>query len=201
MHTTHKNKGFTLVETLVGVSIFVMIVIALTLFSRNTWVYNSFISSGLNNANNIRQVLKTVSSEIRTASTAETGAYVIGQASSTSFTFYSDIDGDGFEERVRYFISGNLLQKGIIRPTGSPLTYNVANETVSTLISSVNPVSNFEYYDHSYDGTTPPLASPIDISSIRLVKVNLTIDNDPNRAPTANEFSTQISIRNLKDNL
>jgi len=197
----NKNRGFTLIETLVGVSIFVMIMIVLTMFSRNTWIYNSFISSGLNNSNNIRKVLKTVSSEIRTASTAETGAYVIGQASSTNFTFYSDIDGDGLEERVRYFLSGNLMQKGLIEPTGSPLTYNIANETISTLISNVNVISAFEYYDHNYDGTTLPLTSPIDISSIRLVKINLTIDNDPNRAPTANLFSTQISIRNLKDNL
>lgn len=201
MKKLNTKKGFTLIETLVGVLIFVMIMLAISMFSRNTWIYNSFISAGLNNSSSITKVLKTMSSEIRTASTAETGAYVISNATATSFTFYSDIDSDGAKEKIRYFLSGNLMRKGVTEPTGSPFTYNPANEVITTLIPNVNNSTNFEYFDKNYDGTTPPLSFPVDISSIRLVKINITIDNDPNKAPTANVFSTQISIRNLKDNL
>ena len=162
-YLTHK-KGFTLIETMVGIGIFVMIMIALTLLSRNTWIYNSFISSGVNNVDSIRKTLKTMSTEIRTASTADTGAY-------------------------------------ITKPTGSPLGYNLANEQISTLIDYVTNASTFEYFDKDYAGTEAPLPSPVNISSIRLVKINITIDDDPNHAPTVHTFSTQVSIRNLKDNL
>lgn len=195
------NRGFTLVEILFGVSIFVIIMIALTMFSRNVWVYNSFVAAGLNNVDNIRQSLKILSAEIRTASTAETGAYVISQASDTSFTFYSDIDGDGVTERVRYFLASGKLQKGVIEPTGSPLTYNSANEQISTLIYNVTNPSTWSYYDTNYDGTTAPLSSPVNVASVRLVKITITIDKDPNKAPVTNSFTTQVSIRNLKDNL
>ncbi len=186
---------------MVGIGVFVMIMIALTLLSRNTWIYNSFISSGVNNVDSIRKTLKTMSTEIRTASTADTGAYVIGQATATDFIFYSDIDGDQKKERVRYFLLNGALRKGVTKPTGSPLGYNLANEQISTLIDYVTNASTFEYFDKDYAGTEAPLPSPVNISSIRLVKINITIDDDPNHAPTVHTFSTQVSIRNLKDNL
>lgn len=194
-------SGFTLVETLFGLSIFILIVLLMTFFSRNVWIYNSFISGGLVETDAGRQVLKTVTSEIRTASSANTGAYVIAVANPSSFIFYSDIDNDGLKERVRYFLSGTSFQKGVIKPTGSPLTYNVANEKISTLIDKLTNSILFEYYDRNYDGTGSPLPSPISIPDIRLVKITIIIDKDPNRPPAAMTFSTQVSIRNLKDNL
>jgi len=195
------ERGFTLIEILFGVSIFVLIVGALTLFSRNIWIYGSYISTGLNDSNSGRATLKTMVSEIRTASTADTGAYVIALATTNAFTFYSDIDSDGLKEKVRYFLNGSLLQKGVIKPTGSPLTYNPVNEKISTLIPNVTNIPIFDYYDKNYDGTTPALSFPINLSSIRLVKITINIDKDPNRAPSVTTFSTQVSIRNLKDNL
>ena len=115
----NKNKGFTIIETLFGVAIFVLIAGALTLFSKNVWTYNSFISLGLVNADAGRQILKTMVGEIRTASTADTGAYSISQAASSSFTFYSNIDNDNSKEKVRYFLSGTTLSKGVIKPRGT----------------------------------------------------------------------------------
>ena len=203
---THQNflkkisGGFTLIEILFGVAIFLLIIGVLTLFSRNVWIYNSFVSAGLVNADNGRQILKTMTSEIRTASSADTGAYTISQAASSSFTFYSNIDNDVLKEKVRYFLTGATLRKGVIKPTGSPLSYNPANEQVSTLAPSVTSAI-FDYYDKNYDGTTASLSFPINIPNIRLIKITIVIDQDPNRPPAPTTFSTQISIRNLKDNL
>jgi len=198
------SGGFTIVETLFGISIFILIVLALTLFSKNIWSYNSFISAGLTDADVAKQTLKTMSAEIRTASPSDTGTYTINLANSSSFTFYSDIDDDGLKEKVRYFISGAsspfLLKKGVVKPTGSPLGYTGV-EVLSTIASYVTSNSVFQYYDKNYTGTEAPLSSPINISSIRLVKITVTIDKDVNRPPAPMTFSTQISMRNLKDNL
>src|SRR3989344_4644245 len=119
----------------------------------------------------------------------------------TAFTFYSDIDDDGLKEKVRYFLNGPLLQKGVIKPTGSPLSYNPASEKITTLIPNVTNATIFTYYDENYDGAGAELTSPINIPVVRLVKITITIDKDPNRAPVTTIFSTQVSIRNLKDNL
>lgn len=174
---------------------------ALTYFSRNIWIYGSYVSTGLNESQNGKTAIKKMTYEIRGASSSNTGAYAISLATSTDFTFHSNIDDDGLIERVRYFLSGSELRKGVIKPTGSPLTYNSANETLSTLIPDVTSTSIFSYYDENYDGTTTALTSPINIPAIRLVKIIITTDKDPNRAPAAATFSTEVSIRNLKDNL
>lgn len=196
----NSKYGFALIEILFGIAIFLSIIGALTLFSKNVWVYNSFVSSGLSTTDTGRQMLRTMISEIRTASTANTGAYLIEQATSSSFLFYSDIDNDGLKEKVRYFLVGTKLQKGVIKPAGSPYSYNSTNEKISILASNVTNIA-FSYYDKNYDGTTAAMSFPINLPNVRLIKISVTLDNDPNRPPAPTVFSSQVSIRNLKDNL
>lgn len=201
--TKIKNqKGVTLIETLFGVAVFALIAIAIGTFGRNLWYYNTAIGNGLDSADAGRNLLKLITTEIRTASAANTGAYTISQASASSFTFYSDVDDDGIRERIRYFSSGTNFQRGIIEPSGNPLTYNSANEVVKTVASNVtNGSTIFDYYDKNYDGSTAALTSPITIPSVRLVKITVVVDKDANRPPAPMTFSTQVSMRNLKDNL
>ncbi len=196
-----QNKGFAFVELLFAIAIFVLILLAITLFSRNTWVYNTFIANSLADVDTGRKAIKTMTAEIRTASAASNGAYAVSQASTTSLTFYSDIYDNGLKEKVRYFLNDSNLQKGVTVPIGSPLGYDTAVETVTTLVPYVTNTNIFEYYDKNYDGTTAALTSPIDVSAVRLVKINITVDKDINKPPAATTFSTQVSIRNLKDNL
>ncbi|HWA31896.1 MAG TPA: prepilin-type N-terminal cleavage/methylation domain-containing protein, partial [Candidatus Paceibacterota bacterium] len=132
------QRGFTLIETLLGVFVFSLIMVVLGLFARNIWIYSAFISGGIADVDAGRQAMATMSAEIRTANTADTGAYVIDTATSSTFTFYSDIDGDGLKEKVRYFVSGGVLKKGVIKPSGSPLTYNAANEKIYSMIPYLN---------------------------------------------------------------
>jgi hypothetical protein len=125
-------------------------------------------------------------------------------ASSTALTFYSDLDGNGVKEQVRYFMSGKSLKKGVIVPTGSPLVYNSGNEVVNTLVSDVVSSSTlpmFQYYSSAYDGTTSALVQPVTASSVRLIKINVIIDRDPGRAPSQIVTTSQVTLRNLKDNL
>ena len=194
------KKGFTMIELIIGVAVFLLLVLGVTLFARNTWTYNSFTRVGLNNVTIGRKAMKTMSTEIRVASAANNGSYAVNQASATSFIFFADINGDGLKERIRYFLNGTLLQRGVIIPSGSPLAYT-ATETITTLLSNVTNASIFSYYNSSYDGTTAALTTPIDVSAVRLVKITATIDDDPARPPAPTTFTTQISLRNVKDNL
>jgi hypothetical protein len=145
-----------------------------------------------------------MTASLRSASQSSTGAYPIAAASSTSLTYFSDIDHDGLKEQVRYFLSGTTLKRGVIKPSGNPLTYNTANEKITNLVRNIirddaNPI--FSYYDSSYDGSSSAMTNPPNILNIRLIKITFLIDRDPATAPAAAEFSTQVSIRNLKDNL
>jgi prepilin-type N-terminal cleavage/methylation domain-containing protein len=202
-----KNKqniktGFTLIEVMVVIFILALIGVAISNFQVNVFSLNKFLSGGLTAQDEARRALKTMTAEIRPLSPSSIGSYPIAQASPTSFTFYSDIDADALKERIRYFLDGATLKKGVIKPSGSPLTYNPANEQITELIHYVvngaTPI--FSYYDKNYDGTTLSLSQPVDILMVRLVQVTIMINRDPSRAG-AITLTTQISMRNLKDNL
>jgi type II secretory pathway pseudopilin PulG len=108
-------KSFTLVETLVTITIFALAIGAIsglvTLAYRAqgyTWQQSLAI-------NEARKGIETMVKEIREARPGDDGSYPIEQAADKEFVFYSDIDKDGDVERVRYFLGtageGTLTQK------------------------------------------------------------------------------------------
>lgn len=201
-HKKNVRAGFTAVEILFVVSITVLVVGVMTMFARNTWIYNSFLGSSLNSLNAGRQTLKTMVAEIRTASSGNDGSYPVAIATATSLTIYSDIypNGTNVKEKVRYFLEGTNLKRGVVTPTGSPLSYT-GTEVITTLIPNVTNTTIFNYYDKNYDGTTASLSSPVNIPSVRLVKITVIVDDNPNKAPGPITLSSQVTLRNIKDNL
>lgn len=201
------QKGFTLVELVVVIGILGLIMIGVTDFQRNVITFNKYADDSLSSAQDARTSLKIMVKELRTASPSSNGAYAIAQAATSTMTFFSDTDGDGLKEQIRYFIATTTpptLKRGSIKPTGSPATYSSNNETFSILAYNMkNGTSTalFEYYDNGYAGTSSPLTQPVTVTAIRLVKINLMIDADPNKSPAVRTYTSQVSLRNLKDNL
>ena len=141
---------------------------------------------------------------MRGATQSAGGAYAIEAAATSSIAFFANIDGDAPVERIRYFMGTTTLYRGLTEPTGT--IYNPANERIREVVhyiknSSTTPI--FEYYTKDYDGnsTSTALASPINIPDIRLVRILLPIDPNAARSPVFQTYSTQVSVRNLKDNL
>ena len=197
------ETGFSIIEILVGMFILVLIGAAVYTFQKDVLSLNRIFSSSLAAQEETRRALKTMSAEIRAASPSSIGAYALAETATSSFAFYGDLDGDFLKERIRYFLDGAIIKKGVIKPSGDPLTYNPADETVSDLVHDVinGAAPVFDYYDANYEGTTQPLAEPIDASSVRLIKITIMIDKDPSASPGSMTLTTQISMRNLKDNL
>ena len=59
----------------------------------------------------------------------------------------------------------------------------------------------FYYYNKSYPGDTAgnPVPVPADVSQIRLVKIFLRININPNRAPDNIQQESFVELRNLND--
>jgi type II secretory pathway component PulJ len=196
--------GFTIVETMVAIFIVVILVQATTAFYSDIINTNNAMTGNLSSQMEVRKAFAAMSADIRSALPSSNGAYTIDTATSSYFAYYSDIDGDGLKEKIRYFLSGKILKIGIIKPTGNPLVYNVANEKISALINNVvntpaKPI--FSYYNSSYNGTSSPMTLPISIPAVRLIKINVFVNHNQKFPSAVLEFSTQISIRNLKDNM
>ena len=198
------KRGMTLIEIVVVVGIFGLIVIGVTSFQRNVFIYNKYAQDSLTTAYDARNIIRIMVKEIRIASPSNNGSYPIAQAATSSFTFFSDANSDGKKEKIRYFISSNTLRKGVIQPVGAPATYPSANEVLTTLAYNVkndgaSPL--FTYYDNTYTGTSSPLALPVNVTGVRLVKITLLLDVDPNKSPIPRSYTSQVTLRNIKDNL
>lgn len=204
MRIATNKDGLTLIEVIISMAILSLMIFTVSTFQRDVFSLNTTLQSGLNAQLDARHLVKVMVAELRRATQSSVGTYPIESASSTAVIFYSDINNDGSVDRVRYFVSGSTIKKGVVVPTGNPLSYNLGNEVLSTLIKSVVASSTlpaFEYYPASYTGTSSPLTYPISISAIRLVKITVIIDNDSNRSPTPVTVTSSVNLRNLKDNL
>ncbi len=195
-----KKQGFSLIEILVALGIFGLIILALANFQWSLFSQNTLINSSLNADSEMRSALKKIVAELRGAAQSDTGVYQIAEATKNSLTFFSDVDGDGRREQVRYFLTGTALMRGLIKPAGNPLAYNPALETLTTMVHAIaNPnQAIFSYHDQNYSGSEVALTEPINIPLVRLVKITLTVDENPNKPPSSLTLSSQVSIRSLK---
>jgi len=198
------KKGFTLIEILIAIGIFTSLVVLLTTFQKDIFTNNVFIQNSLIAESEARGALKRAIADLRASASSNDGLYPIVSVDKNTLTFFSDIDKDGLREKVRYFVANSSLMRGVIKPTGAPYTYVAGNEVLSTVVHSiVNDTSTpvFDFYDDSYNGTSSPMSFPIDVVKIRLVKITIMIDANPARSPSVMTFTSQVAVRNVKDNL
>ncbi len=198
------KQGMTLTEILVTLSIIVIVMVAVGTFQFNILSYNRSTQIRLTNIQEANNLLKVMSREFRASASSANGSFAILSAATSSITFYADVDSDGLTDQVRYYLASTTLYRGLTKPTGSPAVYNMAQESkrvVATGIANSSTTPVFEYFLSTYNGTTPAMTYPLVLTSIRLIKINLVIDSDLNKPPPAKTFSTQVSLRNLKDNL
>jgi prepilin-type N-terminal cleavage/methylation domain-containing protein len=198
-----QQRGFTVVEMIIVIFILSLISIVIVSFQVDLFSLNKISGDNIVVQEEARQVLKSLTAEARGMAPSSMGAYALADIGTSTVTFYTNTDSDSLQERVRYFLVGKILKKGVIKPTGTPLVYNTSNEVVREMVHDIanGTTSIFSFYDTSYDGTSPALSEPINLPSIRLIKVNLIIDRDPLKLPTPLSMTTQVSLRNLKDNL
>ena len=197
------KNGFTIIEILTSIFVLSLIVLLIGSFQKNVFSLNSIIQSGLTVQQEGRKALKTIIPEIRSISSSSTGSYPLAEVQQNSIIFYSDIDGDGLKERLRYFLDGNILKRGVLKPTGDPAQYILGNEAVSEFVHEIanGATDIFNYYDTNYDGATDPLLYPINILNVRLIEITLIIDGNGSRPPVPVTLKSKASMRNLKDNL
>ena len=198
----HK-KGFTLVEALVALSMFSIISMAVAWILIQSVRSTNVIWEQLATQNDGRAAVQQVVDDVRRAETSSIGSYPIASASSTAFVFYANVDDDIGREKVRFFIDGTDLKKGVIHPSGNPLNYNGTESIIIIAESVVNIAKNiplFEYYDETYPVTSTPLIVPNNLTDIRVVRMQLELEKDPTATPVPLHVEAVVNIRNLKSN-
>lgn len=196
---TKKHTGFTLMEILVAIGIFVLVSIILWSFIVNSYKVQNFSMEQSDAITEAQRGVETLVKELREALPGDNGAYPIEIANAQNIVFYTDFDRDNAIEKVHYWLVGSDLKKGVTEPSGSPLTYNPANEQIETISRYVrnDSIPTFTYLDGNYT----PLNTPADPDTVKLVHIYLKINVVPTRAPMNYDLESDVVLRNLKDNL
>lgn len=198
-------KAMTLIEVLVSIAIMLIAMEGFTLLFVKSWDTNKFIlEEGLASAAASRATNKILS-ELRHVRQADNGDYPVESASAFDLKVYLDVDKDGVTERVHYFLDQGTdeLKKGITDPLPTtPISYPAADDTVTVMTSyvvneSTDPV--FYYYNENYPGdlVNNPLASPVAVDQVRLIKVHLYVNINPIHAPDNINIEAFADLRNL----
>jgi len=208
MKIFYKNsKGFTMIEVIVVMAIFVLLIFGVSAILNSIFVNSSQELMSMNNIDQARMVSSVFVNEIRNAIMGNNGAYPLNYVGDSQIIFYSNFGNSNpaVVNRIRYFISNNNLYKGVVVPTGSPLTYNLSSESVRLVQSDLRNenISLFYYYNGKYDGTEDAqLLQPVNINQVRFVKINLVVLNQTQKNSDATfNVSAGATIRSVKDNL
>ncbi|MFZ2189310.1 MAG: type II secretion system protein [Candidatus Magasanikiibacteriota bacterium] len=198
-----KNYGFTLLEVLVAMGIFILVAMSASWFIIHGFRYNAIVWEQLDKQNEGRKVLQQVVDTVRKAEESSVGGYPISTSTNYQLSVYANIDDDSYREKVRFWLDGITLKRGIIKPSGSPLNYSGTEQVVELAHDVVNISKNsplFLYYDESYDGSGIALAQPVELTDVRVIRVQLELEKDPTATPVPLHVESVVSIRNLKTN-
>lgn len=200
-----KYSGMSLVEMMIAISIFTMSIAGFSLLFLRSWSVNSYSIEMGQSSFAASQGINRAVGYLRKIRQGDNGAYAIQSAEDNELVVFSDYNKNGTTERLRFYLENGQLKMGIASPTGGiPKTYPNNDESILILAENVvNAVNEpvFYYYNENYPGDTEnnPLSIPIDASVVKLVKIFLKINIDPNRVPNSIEMQSFVEMRNLND--
>lgn len=197
------KKAFTLVETLVAITIFMLGISATTLVFSRTIKSKAYALEMGRSAFVVSRSMGDLTQYLRRARQSDNGSYPIVSAAGNDLVIYSDYDKDNDTERLHIYFSNNKVFMGVRNPSNSfPVTYASGDEETFQLADHiVNTGSDtmFSYYNKDYPADPDPVSLPAEVSEIRLIKLFLKINIDPNNAPDNIQQETFIELRNLND--
>jgi prepilin-type N-terminal cleavage/methylation domain-containing protein len=198
-------NGFTLIELIIVIGILAGAVFVIGMFGLDISDFGIILGDTFTAQSEIQQSLSSMILELRSMSLSAAGGYPIVTASPNLLEFFSDINDDGITEKIRYFIQGNIFMRGETGATGSPLTYDPANEEIKELVHNLvipgaGDVPIFSYYDQNYTGSQAAMISPISVSNVRFISIQLTADASPQNIKSRISLTAGIMIRGLKTN-
>ena len=199
-NTSYVNpqRGFTIIESIVLVFVFVMIVGAIVVSLSYTYRGQRFAFEQADATRSARTGMERMVQNLREASSADNGAYPIISMGTSSIEFYSDYDNDSKIERLHYFLDGTDIKRGIVESAGDPPTYATSTEVVSTVSQYVRNedlgVPLFTLYDK--DGAL--MSDYNEIDELAFVILRVVVNLHPERAPDDYELRTSAALRNVE---
>jgi type II secretory pathway pseudopilin PulG len=191
------QRGMTFIEMLVWISVFLAAMWAIVGSILGFYRANTYTLEQAQAVSEARRSIESVVKTIREANYSSEGAYPIISMATSSISFYADIDSDLLVERVRYFVQGNELKRGVIDPSGDPPVYT-APETITTVAyfirNTTQGVDTFQFYN----AAGAEIINMSQISSLRFVRIDTVVNVSPDKLPNELMLRSSATLRNLR---
>lgn len=196
-----RQTGFTMVEMLVVIAIFIIvlfgIVQAIVLFYR----YNAYAIAQSGQVDSARRGMSSLIRDIREMTYADDGTFPLKIMKPHKIGFFSDIDRDNSVEYIEYEVSTTTrLTKRVYGATGNPPVYSStpeSTELLSDYVQNLNQsTSTFYYYDVNGKLATPTST----VTDIVYIGAQIIVNIDPVRDPGQFMLRSSAALRNLKNN-
>ena len=202
------SSGVTIIELMVAAGIAAVLIAAMSLFvTRALDIPKQEIEQG--RINEVARVqMERMSDAIRSATNFDgddSGEYDGGAerwiqvAQGDDISIYTDIDGDGVTEFVRYWLDGSDLWRRVMKIADDGLiereTIIIATDVQNKFINAALWVSVFDYY--SVGGANAVQVNPLvaGLDAVGRVEITLIIDTDLEEGPEEGIFSTVVTPR------
>src|SRR3989344_1123223 len=107
------QRGMNLVETVVWGAITSMIMLAIVQSVQAFYRTNTYTIEQAAAITSAQRGIESMVKTMREAAYSSNGAWPVISMATSSVSFYADIDEDPFIERIRYFIQGHSLMRGV----------------------------------------------------------------------------------------
>lgn len=199
------NQGFTLVEVLVGFLLLLALGLAITGLNQAISQNQLVVWQNYLNVDQANAYMNNLVRELRMARSADNGAYPLETVNDQEISFYTDLDFDNQTEKVRYYLVGTSLFKGVVEPVGYPATYPPSQEKLIKLTDYVRNGSTaiFTYYNGAWpaDTTHNPLNLPNRLAETKLLRLYLRLNTQQEKPDEDFILESYTQIRMEKNNL
>lgn len=199
------KRAFSLIEVIVAIAIFLLGIEATVLVFTRSIQSNSYSLEMGKASFVVSRSVGDMIQYLRRVRQSDAGAFPIVSADKNDLVVYSDYDKDTKTERLHFYLSNGKIFMGVREPSETlPKTYAAGDsQTLQLADHIVNTADDamFSYYNKDYPGdmANNPVAVPADVSQIRLVKIFLRININPNSAPDDIHQESFVELRNLND--
>lgn len=190
-------RGFTLAETIVVIALVAIVGVAMQYAIQYFYRANAYVLQSTAAINSARNGVSTMASHMREATYGDDGSFPLANLSTSSVTFFADVDRDGGVERVKAYLIGTTFYRVVTNAGGTPLSYNGQAPATSTLATHVKNGTSTPIF-RFYDNNGAELTGSINLTEVSSISVTLKVDVNPQRAPEIYTLTQSATLRNLE---
>jgi prepilin-type N-terminal cleavage/methylation domain-containing protein len=199
------HKGMSLVEMMIAITVVSIATIGFTELFVFSWHQNAYTIEMGQTSMSVSQGMNRMVQYLREVRQGDDGSYPVVSANNNDLVVFGDYDRDGITERMHFYKNGEDILMGVRKPSsGMPKTYAAGDSSTVVIASHIvndNVTPIFAYYNSSYpeDSINNPIPTPANAPNVRLVRIDLHMNIDPNRPPDNIQIKSFVEMRNLND--